>query len=329
MTVFVTGGSGLIGGALVSRLEQRGEDVVALARSDDAAAKLEAKGARTVRGDVLDEAAMTEGMRGSELLYHVAGINTFCPTDPAALFHVNVRGAELAVRAAAAAGVRRIVFTSSASTLGEQAGTVGTEKSPHRGSYMSVYERSKHEGEVAAFAAARNAGIDLVAVLPSSVQGPGRAGGTGRILIAYLNGKLKAFVDTRISLVDIEDTIEAHLLAAEKGTPGDRYLISGATITSLEALDIVGRITGVRHNVRFLPPPVARAVAAAVEAGFRARGKKPPVCREMMRTLLHGHHYDGSYAAAQLGLRYTPVEDTLRRTIEWARSEGLVRVDPQ
>jgi dihydroflavonol-4-reductase len=329
MTVFVTGGSGLVGGALVSRLKQRGDDVVALARSDDAAAKLEAKGARTVRGDVLDEAAMTEGMRGCELLYHVAGINTFCPTDPAALFHVNVRGAEIAVRAAAAAGVRRVVLTSSAATLGEERGTVGTEKSPHRGSYMSVYERSKHEGEVAAFAASRNAGIDLVAVLPSSVQGPGRAGGTGRILIAYLNGKLKAFVDTRISLVDIDDTIEAHVLAAERGTPGERYLISGATITSLEALEIVGKIAGVHHNVRLLPPPVARTVGAAVEAGFRVRGKKPPVCREMIRTLLHGHHYDGSYAAAELGLHYTPVEDTLRRTIEWARSEGLVRVETQ
>ena len=326
MTVFVTGGSGLVGGALVTRLIHRGDDVVALARSDEAAAKLEAKGARTVRGDILDEAAMTEGMRGSDLLYHVAGINTFCPTDPAALFHANVRGAEIAVRAAKAAGVRRIVLTSSAATLGEEGGTVGTEKSPHRGSYMSVYERSKHEGEVAALAAAKNAGIELVAVLPSSVQGPGRAGGTGRILIAYLNGKLKAFVDTRISLVDIDDTIEAHVLAAERGKPGERYLISGATITSLEALDIVSGIAGVRHEVRLLPPPVARVVGAAVEAGFRVRGKKPPVCREMIRTLLHGHHYDGSYAAQELGLTYTPVEDTLRRTIEWARSEGLVHV---
>jgi len=326
MTVFVTGGSGLVGGALVARLIHRGDDVVALARSDEAAAKLEAKGARTVRGDILDEAAMTEGMRGSDLLYHVAGINTFCPTDPAALFHANVRGAEIAVRAAKAAGVRRIVLTSSAATLGEEGGTVGTEKSPHRGSYMSVYERSKHEGEVAALAAAKNAGIELVAVLPSSVQGPGRAGGTGRILIAYLNGKLKAFVDTRISLVDIDDTIEAHVLAAERGKPGERYLISGATITSLEALDIVSGIGGVRHDVRLLPAPVARVVGAAVEAGFRVRGKKPPVCREMIRTLLHGHNYDGSYAAAELGLSYTPVEDTLRRTIEWARSEGLVRV---
>ena len=277
MTVFVTGGSGLVGGALVARLIHRGDDVVALARSDEAAAKLEAKGARTVRGDILDEAAMTEGMRGSDLLYHVAGINTFCPTDPAALFHANVRGAEIAVRAAKAAGVRRIVLTSSAATLGEEGGTVGTEKSPHRGSYMSVYERSKHEGEVAAFAAAKNAGIELVAVLPSSVQGPGRAGGTGRILIAYLNGKLKAFVDTRISLVDIDDTIEAHVLAAERGTPGERYLISGATITSLEALDIVSGIAR-RAPRRPAPPRPRRA-----RGRRRRRGRVPRARQEATR----------------------------------------------
>jgi dihydroflavonol-4-reductase len=323
--VFVTGGSGLIGGALVTRLIRRGDDVVALARSDAAAAKLQAAGARPVRGDVLDEASLVDGMRGCELVYHVAGINTFCPPDPAALFHVNVRGAELAVRAAHAAGARRVVLTSSSSSLGEERGTVATEDSPHRGSYMSVYERTKHEGELAAFAAAQRAGIELVAVNPSSVQGPGRAGGTGRIMIAYLNGKLKVFVDTRISLVDIDDAVEAHVLAAERGKPGARYLISGATITSQEALELVSRISGVRHEVRLLPAFVARAAGAGVELAFRARGRKPPVCREMINTMLHGHHYDGSRASAELGLRYAPVEDTFRRTIEWARAEGLVR----
>jgi dihydroflavonol-4-reductase len=323
--VFVTGGSGLIGGALIARLRARGDDVVALARSDAAADKLRAAGARVVRGDVLDEASLVDGMRGCELVYHVAGINTFCPTDPAALFHVNVRGAELAVRAAHAAGARRVVLTSSSSALGEARGTVGTEDSPHRGSYMSVYERTKHDGEVAAFAAAGRAAIELVAVNPSSVQGPGRAGGTGRIMIAYLNGKLKVFIETRISLVDIDDAVEAHVLAADRGKPGARYLISGATLTSHEALELVSRVSGVRHDVRFLPAFVARAAGAGLELAFRARGRKPPVCREMIDTMLHGHRYDGSRAAAELGLRYTPVEETFRRTIEWARAEGLVR----
>ena len=322
--VFVTGGSGFVGGALLSRLVERGDEVVALARSDAAERAVTGRGARAVRGDVLDEDTLAANMDGCALLFHVAGINTMCPTDPAALFHVNVRGAEAAVRAAARAGVPRVVLTSSAASLGEAAGTVGREDSPHRGSFLSVYERSKHEGESAAFAAARRAGVELVSINPSSVQGPGRAGGTGKIMIAYLNGRLRAFVDTTISLVDIADCVEGHVLGAERGRPGERYVLNGATFSSHEALEIVSGLSGVRHHVRLLPPPVARAAGTLVEGAFRVRGKAPPVCREMVRTLLHGHRYDGSRAARELGLRYTPVEETFRRTIEWAAMEGLV-----
>lgn len=322
--VFLTGGSGLIGGALASRLLERGDEVLGLARSDQAERALAARGTRVVRGDVLDEDVMAAGMAGCALVYHVAGINTMCPADPASLFHVNVRGAEAAVRAAARAGVPRIVLTSSAASLGEEPGTVGREDSPHRGSYLSVYERSKHEGEVAALAAARRAGIEIVSINPSSVQGPGRAAGTGRIMIAYLNRRLRAFVDTHISIVDIADCVEGHLLGAERGRAGERYVLSGSTITSREALGIVSELSGVHHHVRLLPPPVARAAGTLIEGVFRVRGKPPPVCREMVRTLLHGHRYDGSRASRELGLEYTPVTDTFRRTIEWAAREGLV-----
>ena len=322
--VFLTGGSGLLGGALAARLAERGDEVVALARSDAAADALAAY--EVVRGDVLDEDALAAGMEGCDLLFHVAGINTMCPDDPAALFHVNVRGAETAVRAAARARVPRVVLTSSAASLGEAHGTVGTEASPHRGSFLSVYERTKHEGEVAALAAARRAGLELVSVNPSSVQGPGRAGGTGRILIAYLNGRLPAFVDTTLSIVDLADCTEAHLLAAERGTAGERYVISGAAIGARDALDLVRRISGVDRNVRVLPAPVATAAAAMIEGASKLRGRKPPVCREMVRTLLHGHRYDGSRATRELGLVYTPLEETFRRTIAWARAEGLVPV---
>jgi dihydroflavonol-4-reductase len=322
--VFVTGASGVVGGALLGHLRERGDEVVALARSDGAATALTARGAETVRGDALDEDALAAGLRGCALLYHVAGVNTLCPDDPVELFHVNVRGAETAVRAAARAGVKRVVLTSSAATLGEAHGTVGSEESPHRGYYLSGYERSKREGEQAALAAGRAAGVEVISVNPSSVQGPGRAGGTGRILIAYLNGRLRAFVNTTFSLIDIDDCSAGHVLAAERGSPGARYVLNSATITSLEALEIVSELAGVHHRVRLLPAPVARAAAGAVELGFRAARRHPPVCRAMVRTMLHGHRYDGSRAARELGLRYTPVRETLRRTIEWARAEGLV-----
>ncbi len=323
--VFLTGGSGLIGGALAARLVERGEEVVALARSEEAESALAVRGARVVRGDTLDEDALAAGMGGCSLVYHVAGINTLCPTDPARLFHVNVRGAEAAVRAAARAEVPRVVLTSSAASLGEEPGTIGNEDSVHRGTYLSVYERSKHEGELAAFETARRVGVELVSINPSSVQGPGRSGGTGRIMIAYLNGRLRAFVDRPISIVDIADCVEGHLLGAERGVPGERYVLNGATLSSREALDIVSGLSGVRHSVRFLPSPVAGVTGTVMEGLFRLRGKQPPVCREMVRTFLHGHRYDGSRAERELGLRYTPVADTFERTIAWAVAQGLVK----
>ena len=323
--IFLTGASGLIGGALLTRLLEQGDDVVALARSDASAAALRERGAEVARGDTVDEDALAAGMVGCELAYHVAGINTLCPSDPTALFHVNVRGAEAAVRAAARAGLRRLVLTSSAAAIGEPPGSVGDESTVHRGWYLSAYERSKHEGEVAAFEAARRAGVDLVSVNPSSVQGPGRAGGTGRILIAYLNGRLRAFLDTHISLIDIRDCVDGHLLAAERGRAGERYLLSGVTLTSQEALEVVSGLTGAGDRVRIVPAPLAKAAGGLVEAGYRLARRDPPLCREMVRTLLHGHRYDGSRAARELGLEYTPVRDTFARTIEWALGAGLVK----
>jgi len=322
--VFVTGASGFIGGALASRLIDRGDEVVGLARSDAAAEKVAARGAGVVHGDVLDEESLTAGMEGCDLAYHVAGMNSHCPPDPDLLLRVNVGGAAAAVRAAGRAGVRRLVYTSSAASLGEAEGTVGTEDCAHRGFYLSTYDRSKHEGERAVFAAARETGVEAVAVNPSSVQGPPRTGGNGGFIIAYLNGKLRAFVDTQVSVADIQDCVEGHLLAADRGRSGERYVLNGATIHALDALEIVSELSGVRNRVRMIPPPAARAAVAVAEAAYRLRGKTPSLCRARVRTILHGHRYDGSRATRELGLDYTPVADTFARTIEWAVAEGLV-----
>lgn len=322
--VFLTGGSGFIGGALAQCLHRRGDEVIALARSDAAAAALTERCSEVATGDVLDEDSLAAGMNGCVLAYHVAGVNTHCPADPEMLMRVNVGGAEAAVRAAARAGVPRIVLTSSAASLGEAPGTVGREDTPHRGSYLSLYERSKLQGELAALTAARRLGVELVAVNPSSVQGPGRSAGTGKILIAYLNGKLPVFVDTYVSIVDIDDCTDGHLLAAERGRNGARYVLNGATITSREALEIVSQLSGIRQHIRMLPPPIVRTAAAVAELLARARGRSAKLCRARARTILHGHRYDGSLATRELGLAYTPIADTFRKTINWAVAEGLV-----
>jgi dihydroflavonol-4-reductase len=263
-------------------------------------------------------------MRGCELVYHAAGYNAFCLRDATPMFEVNVRGSENVVRAAARAGVARVVYTSSAASLGERKGTVGSEESPHRGSFLSAYERSKFEAERAVLAAAEETGADVVCVNPASVQGPGRATGSTRLLLDYLNGRLKAVVDSTLSLVDVDDCTTGHLLAAARGKPAERYVLSGATLTVREGLDLLSRISGIDQPMRTVPPCLALAVGAVGEAVGWVRRDPPRICRELARTLTHGHAYDGTKATRELGLVYTPIEETFRRTIAWWQEQGLL-----
>jgi len=323
-SVLVTGGTGFLGRALVERLLGTGDQVKALARSDASTGELGALGAEPVRGDVLDLEPLAAAMRGCDVVYHAAGANAFCARDPSPMFEVNVRGSQNVVRAAARAGVRRVVYTSSAATLGEASGTIGSEDSPHRGWFLSDYERSKFEAEQTVFATARETGLEVVSVNPASVQGPGRATGSARLLLDYLNGRLKAVVDSQLSLVDIADCTEGHLLAGSRGTPGERYVLSGATLSVRDGLALVASFVGVDRPLRTLPPSLALAVATAAEALGWVRRRSPRICRELARTLIHGHAYDGSKATRALGLRYTPIEETLRRTVDWWVEQRLV-----
>jgi dihydroflavonol-4-reductase len=319
--VFVTGGSGFVGGAVVARLAAAGSVVRGLARSQAAAASVYAAGAIPVPGDLEDLAALTDAMRGCRTVFHVAGLNAMCRRDPSPLFAANVDGPANVLRAASAAGVERVVHTSSAATIGEARGTIGSEDSPHRGSFLSRYEESKFLGEREVFALGRELGVDVVCVNPSSVQGPGRTGGSARLLLDLLRGRLPV-VDTFVSIVDVDDCADGHLRAAEAGTPGERYLLSGVTLQTRHAVGLLRAETGRPHRVRRVPRAAAVVAGALGETGGAIARRDPPMCRELARTLLHGHRYDGSRARRELGLSYTSVGETIRRTVAWYEREG-------
>ncbi|MDH3517953.1 MAG: hypothetical protein OEM66_03415, partial [Acidimicrobiia bacterium] len=162
-------------------------------------------------------------------------------------------------------------------------------------------------------------------VNPSSVQGPGRATGTGKLILDLVNGKLPFLVDTRISIVDITDCARGHVLAAEKGEAGRRYILNSFTIEMREAVAVLEGVLGRSLPVRYLPGWVAAGASAPVEWGARLVRRRPTVCREMVRTMRHGHSYDGSRAVRELGLDYTTAESLMTRLIGWFRQEGLVR----
>lgn len=322
MKVAVTGGSGVVGAALVRHLVEAGDEVVATARSRASAETLERLGARPVEGEITDHTAMRAAFEGSEIVYHVAGVNENCSRNPERMHFVNIDGTRTVIRAAAAAGVRRLVYTSSAAVIGEPKGAVATEETPHRGHYLSEYEKSKHHAEQVAFA--EKTPVEVVAVNPSSVQGPGRATGTGKLILQVLAGKLPVLVESTVSMIDIDDCARGHLLAARHGTPGERYLLSGFTTTVSEAVQMASRLLGRQVKARMLPIPVAWAGSAVIAGVSRLLGKQPMLCPEMVRVIAHGHHHDGSKATRELGLEYRSAEETFRRMVEWFQSEGLL-----
>jgi len=262
-------------------------------------------------------------MEGCEVVYHVAGVNTMCTPDPGPMYRTNVDRVGTVVRAAAAARVRRVVLTSSAAVIGEPDGMVADESTPHTGRFLSHYARSKYLGERAFFEEAEQEGVEAVAVNPSSVQGPGRSDGSALLLRYALNMRRPVAIETTMSIVDIDDTARAHLLAAERGTNGERYLISGATAGIREFVTLLAGAAR-RPIDPIILPRWAAASLYPVAAVAGIGGGDRPMCVEMLRTLLHGHRFDASRSVDDLGMGYTPLADTLARTVRWLVENGFV-----
>jgi dihydroflavonol-4-reductase len=295
-----------------------------LVRSPDAAEKVAALGGVAVPGDLLDPIGLAALMQGADTVFHVAGINDTCPTDPRLMDTVNIEGTRAVVAAAGASGVRRIVYTSSAATIGEAAGEIGRETTAHSGTFLSPYARSKYLAEIAAFSAAEAQGVDLVSVNPSSVQGPGRATGSARILIKILNATRPTLVDTDVSVVDIEDCTTGHMAAAERGEPGRRYLLSSEAVTVAEAVAAASGVVGRPIRPRWIPAAVVNAVGTPLAWAVQKARPDAGICPALVRTLLHGHRFDASRATRELGVVFRPATETLGRTAEWLVAEGYV-----
>ncbi len=170
---------------------------------------------------------------------------------------------------------------------------------------------------MAAFEEAERLGVELVSVNPSSVQGPGRLAGTGRLFQAFAEGRARVAVRTSASLVFLDDCVRGHLAAERLGTPGERYLLSGWSGPVEDLIDVLGEVAGHRRRVRYVPMWAASAAAVVVEWLWRLGRSSPPLCRDMVRTARHGHLFDGSRAERDLGVTYTPLRDWLAETVAW------------
>ncbi len=324
----VTGGTGFVGAHVVRALLARGRSVRCLARPGSRRQNLDGLQVELAEGDLTDPASLARALSGVTTLYHVAADYRLWAKDPAELYRTNAGGTENVLAAAAAAGVSRIVYTSSVAALGlTEDGSSADETTPvSRNRIVGHYKKSKYDAEQVARAWAAK-GLPVVIVNPSTPIGEldVKPTPTGRLIVDFLNRRMPAYVDTGLNLVDVRDVAAGHLAAAETGRVGERYILGNRNMTLKEILDALAALTGLPAPTVRLPHWIPFVAAGASTALARVTGREPRVSLESVRMSTHRMFFDASKAVRELALPQTPVEGSLARAVAWFRENGYVR----
>jgi dihydroflavonol-4-reductase len=323
-TALVTGATGFVGGHVAAELLRHGWSVRALVRPQSIGSGRLPEGCEPVAGDMRDAGAVDRAARGADAVFHVAALYSLARHRGAEVFHANVEGTRNVLRAAGREDVP-VVHTSSVATVGLPAGGgLGDEDTPQPASQViGAYKRSKVESERLALAAAAQ-GRHVVVVNPTAPVGPGDHAPTptGRIITDFLAGRIPAYVDTGLNLVDVRDAAAGHRLALERGRAGRRYILGNENMTLREILAALAEIAGRRAPRVRLPHAVAIAVAAVDETiEGRVLGREPLAPLDGALMARKRMFVDGSRAVRELGVPQSPVRDALADAVVWFRDE--------
>jgi len=330
--ILVTGGTGFLGGHLVSLLLRRGEEVRVLTRVSTP--ELAASGAQVCEGSLLDREVLARALDGVTRVYHCAGLVSRDPEVGPEMFRVHVDGTRLLLEEARRAGVRRVLVTSTSGTIAVTPhDEISTEDSPYRIETVRrwPYYLSKIFQEKLALELAADGGPEVVVVNPSILFGPGdvRLSSTGDVL-RFLEGKIPLVPSGGINFVDARDAAAGAILAMEQGRPSARYLLGGPNWTIAEFFARLARVSGVRAPIARIPDGAARFGAAVVEGFFRLRGgdAKAPIDRESVEIAQHFWYCDSSRARDELGWEPRDPMETLDDTVAFLRERFLGGAPP-
>jgi dihydroflavonol-4-reductase len=325
----VTGGAGFIGRHLVRELCARGEAVRVL---DLDGAALE-PGVEVIQGSILDAPRVAEAMRGVERVFHVAANPNLWARDKSEFYEVNTRGTEIVLAAARKAGAGRLVYTSTESILkgvrSRDGGPIDEQASLALADMPGPYCRSKFLAERLALAAAAR-GEPVVIVNPTLPIGPGdrRLTPPTRMLLGFLNGDYPAYLESEFNLVDVRDAALGHILAAEHGRVGERYILGGENVRLSQVLALLQELTGRPMPRLRVPKWLALGAAVASELIADRITKRPPKAPLTgVRLALTPMRFASAKAVAELGFRPRPVRQSLADGIAWFEAEGLLRPD--
>jgi dihydroflavonol-4-reductase len=321
MKVLVTGGTGFVGSHLVRCLLDRGHDVRSLVRPTSTLDNLRDLSVELVQGDLRDLESLRRALKGIDVAYHCAADYRLWCRDPIEMYASNVGGTNNVMQAASELGVGRVVYTSTVGCLGlNRDGSPADEQTPVTIDEMiGDYKRSKFQAEAKAREWATR-GLDVVIVNPSTPVGEldVKPTPTGKIIVDFLKGKMFGYVETGMNLIDVRDCAEGHVLAAEKGTTGERYILGGENLSLKEIFDRLAEVTGIGSPRMRVPHWVAETYARLENFwSISLARREPDVPLESVRLSRHKMWFDSGRAVRELGLRQSPVKDALGRAVRW------------
>ncbi len=328
MKSFVTGATGFIGASIVRELLENNHEVRALVRRGSDTSNLSGLDVELIAGDILDPPTFNIGMKGCDTLFHAAADYRLWTLKPEDMYRINVEGTVSVLQGAVNNGISKVVYTSSVGTLGNPGdGSPGDETTPVSFSDMvGHYKKSKFlaEREAEKFAAA---GLPLVVVNPSTPVGPMdiKPTPTGKIIVDFLNRKMPAYLDTGLNIIPVEDCARGHLLAAEKGKPGEKYILGNSNVTLHHIFLILSEVTGIPAP-KFKLPYFPILVAAYLNEGIaKITEKEPLIPLAGVQMAAKYMYFDASKAIKALGLPQNSIELALRRAVDWFIEKGYVK----
>jgi dihydroflavonol-4-reductase len=328
MKVFITGATGFVGSHVARALAVRGADLRLLVRSTSRTDNIADLHAEVATGDLRDPESLKKAMAGCEFVFHVAADYRLWVRDPEQMYRSNVEGTRAIIRAAQECGIRRVIYTSSVATMGfTREGHIAREDSPVSIKEMvGHYKRSKFMAEQIALEAGRG-GANVVVVNPTTPIGEYdiKPTPTGRIVVDFLKRKFPAYVDTGLNLADVREVARGHLLAMEKARPGERYILGGVNLTLKQILDKLSGLTGLPSPTMKVPHAVAMGFAV-FDQFFTGTilGKEPRATIDAVKMGRKKMFAASTKAEYELGYKVLPVEDALRRAVEWFQTNGYV-----
>ena len=325
MKALVTGATGFVGGAVARALVQAGIDVRVMARKESDLHNLKDLVVEQVVGDLRDRGALRTAMAGCQQLYHVAAYYALWAKDPTIFYDINVTGTRNVLEAAQAVGIERTVYCSTIGAIGLPLdGGLGNEDIPVALDQMAGhYKRSKYLAEQEVLKFARE-GFPVIIVNPSAPVGAGdvKPTPTGQVIVDFMKGRMPAYIETGMNIVDVDDVAAGHLLAMQKGRLGERYILGCKNLMLRDIFDILSRMTGVKAPSVKLPRSLVLPLAYVNHWIANLTGVPPRIPLEGIKMAKYKMHYDCSKAVRELGIPQTPPEIALEKAVRWFRSHG-------